>query len=246
MPLDQTFVKSRPTGLYISETAAAGAEAAAPNPVTFTVKSAASKGATSIDIAGDVETTLYPNQVLVFNEGDGDEVTLVVTEEVVVATSSTSVTVDGFEGEVGAGIADALGENDEAEWDGLFRVMGTVEANFGITEGTSSLTSNTYDSTGAVSWDESDATSKAFNVPRQGRFKPHDKAYRIIMRAAMNDREVFIKHVAPDEKGNPAKITTGRAKVRAYSESNPADGIYDVSYTLEGQGKPSVVFADEQ
>lgn len=242
--MDTSFVKARFTGLYISPAAPKGAKAERPDTVTFTVAASATVEDDTLSLKASETAQLAKNQILVFNEGESDEVIVVVTESIEVTTTATTVSVNRLEGEDDAGIDGNLAEDDEAEWNGLYRVLGTEEAPVNITEGTSELTSTTYDTGSALSWDESDATSKGYNIPRSGRFKANDHAYRIVFEAAQSDREVYVLHVAPDEDGNPVREFEGRAKVRSYSESAPAAGIYDVSYTLQGQGKPSSKFLD--
>lgn len=242
--MDTSYVKAIHTGLYISELAPKGAKAEKPNPVTFTVAASATKGDTTVSLKADRAVEVAANQILVFNAGSGDELTLVVTEAVEVTTTATAVSVNRLEGDVGDGIDGALTEDDEAEWNGLYRVLGTSEAPVNITEGVSELSSTTYDTGRTIAWNESDANSKSFNIPRSGRFKARDKAYRIIFEAAKTDRELYVLQVAPDENGEPAREFEGRVKVRNYNESNPAEGIYDVSYTLQGQGKPLSDFID--
>lgn len=243
MALDTTYVKAKETGVFVSDAAPVGQKATAPTAVTLTVGAAgAAKDAKTVPLTSSADVTLRANQILVFNAGDPDEVQLLVTAETAVTSSETSVPVGAVEGEVGAGIPGALTASDTATWDRLYRVLGTEQSDYTLSENTQNLQSVTYDSAQAMSWDESEDTSKSWQVARQGRFKPNDHAFQQVRLAAHEAREVWVKQVAPDEDGKPVHSKSGRAKIRGYSESNPASGMYDASWTFAGQGKP--VLAD--
>lgn len=239
MGLDTTYAKGKPTQVLVGPAAAIGAKAVAPTPVTLTVKAAAAAAALTVSVSVAAgSATLQENQILVFNAGDPDEVQCVVTATTTVTTSNTSVPVDIVEGETGAGLPGPLAENDTAVWDGMYRVLGTEQSDYTLSENTQQLQSVTYDSAVAMSWDESEDTSKSWTVQRRGRYKPHDYAFIQIRLAAHEGREIWMKQIAPDEDGAPVHSKSGRTKIRGYTESNPASGIYDVSWTFAGQGKP--------
>lgn len=239
MPLDTTFVKARPTGLFVSDPAPIGQKATAPTPVTLTVGAAgAAKNATSIPVTASATVTIPANTILVFEAGEADECRVVVTADTSVSAVETSLPVDAVEGEENDGIPFALSENDTAEWDRMYRVLGTQQSDFSMSENTQNLQSVTYDSSEAMTWDESEDLSKSWQIQRTGRFKPNDAGFKAVQTAASEGREVWVKQVVPDEDGDVAFTREGRAKVRGYQESNPADGIYDASWTFAGQGKP--------
>lgn len=243
MPLDTTFVKGRPTQVFVGPAAPVGQKATAPTPVTLTVGSAgAAQGATSIPVTASASATITKNTILVFEAGEVDECRVVVTADTPVSAVEASLPVDSVEGEEGDGIPFALEENDTAEWDAMYRLLGTQQSDYSLSENTQNLQSVTYDSAEAMAWDESEDTSKSWQIQRSGRYKPTDYAFQQVRLAAHEGREIWVKQVTPDEDGNPIHSKSGRAKVRGYTETNPADGIYDASWTFAGQGKP--VLAD--
>lgn len=240
MALDTTFARGKPTGVYTSAAYPVGVRATKPTPVTLTVEASASAGATTVSLSVASGTvTLQENQILVFNEGDPDEVKCVVTTTTEVTTSNTSVPVDAVEGQTGDGIPGALAENDTAVWDRLYRVLGTSRSPLSLTENTSQLTSITYDSAQAMTWDEMEINSKGWTLGREGRFKAHDPGYIETETAAYEGREVWVQRILPDEQGAPTRLTEGRAIVTNFQDDPPADGIIDASWTWQGQGKPS-------
>lgn len=241
MAFDTSFVKGKPTSVYVSDAAAVGAKAVAPTAVTLTVGAGgAAAAATTVPLTSSADVTLRANQILVFNAGDPDEVQLVVTADTAVTSSESPVPVDAVEGVKGAGIPGALTASDTATWDHMYRVLGTEQSDYTLSENTQNLQSVTYDSANAMSWDESEDTSKSWQVQRQGRYKPSDHAFQQVRLAAHEGREIWVKQISPDEDGAPIHSKSGRAKIRGYTESNPASGMYDASWTFAGQGKPTL------
>lgn len=239
MPLDSSFIKAKPTGLYVSAAAASGSKATQPSDVTLTVGAAgAAAAATTVPMTTSADITLVKNQILEFTGG----IELVVTADTAITTGGgeVSVPVDSVDGDEGDGIPAALVSGDTATWDQLYRVLGTEQSDYSVNEQSNQLRSVTYDSAESMSWDESSADSKSWQIQRSGRFKVDDYAFKQIQLAAHEDRELWLKQVSPREDGSPAQEKEGRVKVRGYSETNPASGIYDVGYTLAGQGKPTI------
>lgn len=237
MPLDTTFVKAKPTILSVGPAAAVGVKATAPTPVTVTMASGASAGAISLTVSS-LTGAIKKGVILVFNEGTIGEVRCILTADA--SQGAGTLAVDTVSGEANSGIPGALEASDQAVWDGTYRVLGTQQSDYTLSEQTANLTSVTYDSSEAMVWDESEDTSKSWQIQRSGRFKPSDYAFQQIRLAAHEGREIWVKQVAPDESGDPIHSKSGRAKVRGYTESNPADGIYDASWTFAGQGKPTL------
>src|SRR5690606_41969087 len=56
-------------------------------------------------------------------------------------------------------------------WDRMYRVLGTQQSDFSLSENTQNLQSVTYDSAEAMTWDESEDLSKSWQIQRTGRFK---------------------------------------------------------------------------
>lgn len=236
MGLEQTFVKGQNVGVHISEVQ--GTKAVAPADITITVTADAAVAALALTLDSSADITLRKNQLLTFGA-----VEVVVTADTAIVTGTpVSVPVDASEGDAGDGISAEILTNATATWDQLYRVLGTAQSDFSISEQTNQLSSTTYDSSSALSWDEVEITSKGWQVARQGRFKPSDYAYQQIFAAALNGKELWFKHVSPDEDGAPAALREGRVKITGYAETNPSDGIIDANWTFSGQGKPETEY----
>lgn len=235
MSLDTGFSRGMRTEVRISTPAPSGQRATKPESITLTNTAAAVEGATELTLTASTATVLEANQILHFGD-----VSVVVTEQTAVDTA-TPVPVDGLEGVAGDGIPASIAEDETATWDGLHRVMGTSDSTLNITEGTNELSSVTYDSGQSMSWDETEITSKGWNMDRSGRFKSRDRAYRSVRQSALTGREVWLERTLTDEQGNPAQIERGRAVVTAFSAPAPAEGIVDASWTFTGQGQLEVI-----
>lgn len=243
MGLDTSFSRGMPTGLYVSAAAPAGQKATKPTPVTITVGTGVSAGVTTVSLSSSANVTLEENQILVFNAGDPDEVALIVTAQTAVTGTPGAVPVDAVDGVAGDGIPGDLASSDTATWDQMYRVLGTETSDFNVTEGTQELSSVTYDSGQNMSWDEQEITSRGWNIPRGGRFKPNDPAYKAVRACGLSKREVWVKRILADEDGAAAQIEQGRATVTGFSNTAPASGIVDANWTFQGQGEPEVTDA---
>lgn len=231
--LDTSFVRGMFTGIYVGTPAARrNARALFPAPATFTVDEAASAGATTLTLTAPESVSLPENTVLNFGG-----VYVMVTETTSVGTSPTPVPVSGLETE---GLPDPIAADEEAVWHGLMRVMGTTSTELSLTEGTSNLTSTTYDSGMRMEWDEIQITSKGWTLPRQGNFKPTDPAYLAIREAGLKGLEIPVLRILPDENGDPAEFQRGRSLITGFSVPAPADGIVTASWTFTGQGRLEV------
>lgn len=241
MALDTRFVLGVRSGVYVSDAAPAGAQALEPETVVLEVGEAAAAGALSLQLSSTLPVTLRANQVLTFNAGTPAAVTVIVTEDTPVSNAASAVPVDAAEGDEGIGIPAAIDADSVAEWDQLYRVLGTSGSGLTVGESTNELNSVTYDTAQAMTWDESAITSKNWLMNRAGRFKPRDHAFQQVQLANLEGREVFVKRVLADEDGVPALIQKGRSQITGYSDDAPADGIVDASWTFTGQGRPTII-----
>lgn len=228
--LDTTFARGMFAGIYVGRPAARrGQRALHPAPVTFTAAAAAAEGDTSLSLTAPTSVSLPENTVLNF-----DGVYVVVLETTTVDSTATPVPVSGLETE---GIPADIAENDTSEWHGLMRVMGTTNTELALSEGTSNLTSVTYDSQFRMEWDEITITSKGWTLNRQGNFKPSDPAYQAIRDAALDGLEVPVLRILPDENGDPVEFERGRSLITGFNNPAPADGIVTATWTFSGQGR---------
>lgn len=242
MGLETSFSRGMPTGLYVSAAAPAGQKATKPTAVTLTVGTGVSAGATSLSLSSSADVTLVKNQILIFNAAS-TPVPVLVTADTAVTSTPGAVPVDAVDGLAGDGIPDDLSSSDTATWDRMYRVLGTETSDFNVTEGTQELSSVTYDSGQNMSWDEQEITSRGWNIPRGGRFKPNDPAYKAVRACGLSKREVWVKRILADEDGAAAQIEQGRATVTGFSNTAPASGIVDANWTFQGQGEPEVTDA---
>ena len=233
-----TFARGKNSEVFVSPAVALGAIATEPQDVTITVGTAASVGATVADLRVAAGTlTLRKNLILAFVDGP-DTVYVRVTAETVIDNTASTVPVDAIVGDV-PGIDAALTTDHVAVWDQLHRVLGTESANFAIADNVNQLTPASYEArfAGAV-WDEDEATSKGWSIPRQGRFKVGDYALRQCEIASLEERELWVKVVYADENGDPGRVYEGRARVRNFQVDAPATGVLDAGWTWQGQGRP--------
>lgn len=235
MAFDTKFVRGMPTGLYVSAAFPTGQKATAPTPVTITNTANANAGDTSLTLSSATDVWLEANQILIF-----DDVPVIVTARTQVTSTPAAVPVDAVEGVAGDGIPDDIPENETASWDRMYRVMGTESSDLNITEGTQELSSVTYDSGQAMSWDEQEITSRGWNIPRNGRFKPNDPAYLAVRAAGLSKREVWVKRILADEDGDAGQIEQGRATVTGFTVTAPASGMVDANWVFQGQGQPII------
>lgn len=239
MALDTRAVRGKRTGVYCSDAFPKGVKATKPTPVTLTVEAAATAGATTVSLSSSADVTLRNQQMLVFNEGEVNEVKCIVTADTPVTSSATSVPVDVVEGEAGAGLPGPLAVDDEAVWDRLYRVHGTSNAPLTVNDNTQNLQSITYDSSEAMAWDEVEVISKGWQFGRQGNFKPRDHSFNQNELAAYEGRELWLQRILPDEDGLPAKVQEGRVIVTNWADDAPAEGVITASWVWQGQGRPS-------
>lgn len=233
-----TFARGKNSEVFVSDTAALGAVATEPADATITVGTQAAVGAVVADLrvaSGTLD--LRKNLILAFDDGS-DPVYVRVTADTTIGTGASTVPVDAIVGDT-PGIDGLLTTSHTAAWDRLHRVLGTESANFAVADNVNQLTPASYEArfAGAV-WDEDEATSKGWSVPRTGRFKAGDYALRQCEMAALQEREVWVKVVYADENGDPARVYEGRARVRNFSVDAPATGVLDASWTWQGQGRP--------
>lgn len=233
-----TFARGRNTEIFTSDAAAIGALASEPADVTITVGTTASAGATSMNLAVASGTlTLRKNLILAFTDGV-DTVLVRVTADTTITSTPSAVPVDRVAGDT-VGIPAEVATDFTAVWDQLHRVIGTESANLAIADNVNTLTPASYEArfAGAV-WDEDEATSKGWSIPRTGRYKAGDHALAQVEDASFQEREVWVKVVYADENGDPARVYEGRARVRSYQVDAPATGVLDASWTFQGQGAP--------
>ena len=239
MPNDLlSFARGKQSEIFVSDVNALGAPATEPDDVTITVGAAADAGDTEADLrvaAGTLQ--LRKNLILAFDDG-ATVVLLRVTEDTVIDATASTVPVDAIAGDE-PGIPAALTTDHVAVWDQLHRVLGTESANFAVADNVNQLTPASYEAAyaGAV-WDEDEATSKGWSIPRQGRFKVGDHALQQCEIANLEERELWVKVVYADEGGDPGRVYEGRARVRNLQVDAPATGVLDASWTWQGQGRP--------
>ena len=237
MPYDVKFASGRYTGLFISDVQSGAA--VAPTAETITVATAgAAAGALTIPVNA-ITNPIYRGKVLKFSNG----VEAILTADA--AAGATSLTVDNVSGTAGAGISGAIAAGVTASNDRLWRLLGTSSSNYTVNENNvQQLQSTTYETVDSMSWDTSEAASKGWQIPRQGRFKSDDRAFRQVFTAAHNDKELWVRYILPQEDGAAGLTITGRVKVRNFDAPSPADGITDANFTLVGQGEPVRVWND--
>jgi hypothetical protein len=239
MPNDLlSFARGKASEIFVSDVFALGAIASEPTDVTITVGTSAAAGDTEADLrvaAGTLQ--LRKNLILAFDDG-ATVVLLRVTEDTVIDDTASTVPVDAVAGDV-PGLPGALTTSHVALWDRLHRVLGTETAGFQVADNVNQLTPASYEAAfaGAV-WDEDEATSKGWSIPRQGRFKAGDHALRQCETANLEEREVWVKVVYAREDGQPGRVYEGRARVRNLQIDPPATGVLDASWTWQGQGRP--------
>lgn len=232
MPYDTTYARGRYTGVFIS--AVQDGTAVAPTAETVTVSAEATAGATSLSVDA-ITNAIKAGQT--FTASGGEE--FIVTADA--AAGATSLSVDSIGGDEGSGLDGTIAAAETFSNTLLYRVLGTSSTNVTINENNvQQLQSVTYETTDTMSWDSSDAASKGWQVPRQGRYKVNDYAYRQVRTAALNDKEVWLEERLPDEAGDVGEVWAGRAKVRNFDIAAPADGIVDATWTFVGQGAPTV------
>lgn len=237
MPDLLTFARGKNSEIFQSDAVAIGAIATEPADVTIEVDTAASAGATTVTMSCATTVTLRRNLILAFDDGS-TTVLLRVTEDTEITPAGVAVPVDAVAGDV-PGIPGALTLSHTAVWDQLHRVIGTESAGFSMTDNVQTLTPATYEAAFAgTTWAEDEATSKAWQIARSGRFKGGDYALGQVELAQFEEREVWVKVVYPDEDGTPVRIYEGRARVRNLSVDPPATGVVDASWTWQGQGRP--------
>jgi hypothetical protein len=233
-----TFARGKNSEIFTSDAFPLGSIASEPVDVTITVGTLASAGATTADLriaSGSLQ--LRKNLILAFVEGPST-VFIRVTEDTVITDSASAVPVDRIAGDE-PGIDADLTTSHTAVWDRLHRVIGTESANFAVADNVNNLTPASYEAkyAGAV-WEEDEATSKGWSIPRQGRFKAADHAFRQTEIASLEEREAWVKVVYADEDGAAARVYEGRARVRNFATDAPATGVLDASWTWQGQGRP--------
>lgn len=118
----------------------------------------------------------------------------------------------------------------------LNKVHGTSDTDVEITTGTQDATSAISNSP-AAAWSVPAVTSKSWRLPRRGRFRPTDPAYRAVRQAALGDDLVlFVRRVLPDEQGEPVQAEGGWAIITEFSAPAPADGVVDAAWVFQGVG----------
>lgn len=240
------FAKGKFTEIFQGELAAAGARATEPTDVTITVSAPAAIGDKTVQLRnapGPLQ--LRKGLILAFIDGP-DEVQLQVTADTVITASTGAVPVNRVTGEDDAGLDKPLSVAHVATWDQLHRVYGTESANFTGADQTNVMNPATYESkfVGA-GWQEDEATSKSWTIPREGLFRGDDFAFGLVRSAWFQEREVWVKVVYTDPDGNPVELWEGRAKVRNLTYNAPAGDMVRASWTWNGQGIPKhLVLAD--
>lgn len=233
-----TFARGKNSEIFVSDAAALGTIATEPADATITVGTQADVGDTVADLRVAAGTlTLRKNLILAFDDG-ATTVLVRVTADTTIDATASAVPVDAIAGDT-PGITGTLTTGHTAVWDQLHRVLGTESANFAVADNVNQLTPASYEArfAGTV-WDEDEATSKGWSIPRAGRFKAGDYALRQCEIANLEEREVWVKVVYADEDGDPARVYEGRARVRNFSVDAPATGVLDASWTWQGQGRP--------
>jgi hypothetical protein len=240
MPLRYEQIRGRPVGLYMR--LLAPGVTTAPTPVTVTVAAAgAAAGANVIPVTA-LPAAIPKNTVLVFDRaaGNPDTLTVVVTEDA--AEAATSINVEMFEGEEGAGLTHALADGDDANWDGLYTVAGTENSPYTNNPQTQELNAVTYGAATGVSVSTPEITSISPQIARTGLFVAEGQLVEDILTHADSNREWWVKQVIPGADGLAWAIREGRAKVSDLNHDKPADNLIRLSYTIRFVAKPSLTF----
>ena len=234
------FVRGMQTGLYVSEPAPYG-QRASRSSIGLRVRAYTPAGSPTIAVRRNAGTPVHvpAGSILRFAT-----LSVMVTQGGTLTTGAdTTLHVQALDGAPGTPISLEFGS--WLYFDGMLRVTGTSDSELSISESPADATSVVYEGAMASAvWSETTITSKGWTLPRRGRFRPNDPAYQAVRTAALQGREVFVERVLPDENGEPAEITAGRALITGFATPAPAGGIVDANWVFRGQGPPNTERAE--
>ena len=223
---DTSFVKGRKTGLYVY--LITDGVRTVPSDVTVTLAAPVTADDTDLTVVA-LSVAIPQYTKLTFDNG-GSPVTVQVAA--LAAAAATSITIDAAP----ADIDDA----SEATWDQLVRVQGGTSSSMQLNSNTTQLQSSPYEGSEAATWDDAETTSQSWQIPWQGNFKPDDPGYKLVQRAAFENKELYVKYEAPREDTSIARREEGFVGVQNYQRDQPSDNIVTASWTFIGKGAPTV------
>lgn len=240
MPLKIKQVRGKPVGLYL---ALLGVGVSTPPSVENIV--VGTGGAAAGDNAIPVEAlpvAIPKNTILTFSRAAGDPATVTVVVTADAAAAATSLSVEAFEGEEGAGLPAALAAADSASYDGLFTVAGTENSPYTNNPQTQDLNAVVYGSASGVSVSNPEVTSVSPQMARTGLFLSSGQLVKDIIQYADTNRLWYARQVTPDDTGAPFMERTGLCKVSDLNEDKPADNLLRLSYTIRFTEKPTITW----
>lgn len=240
MPLKYTQIEGVPTGLYLALLAAGTSQA--PATVTATLSGTAAIGANSLTISA-LAAAIPKNSVLSFSRAAGSPSKLILVTTADADVSDTTLAVEMFEGEDGAGLTHALASADAATWDGLYTVVGTENSPYSNNPQTSDLTAAVYGASSSVAIAKRNTTALSPQIARTGLFLAEGQLTKDILQYADTNRNWWCKQVVPDADGNPYLVRSGLARVGDLVHDKPADGLIRMSFTIQFiNAKPAHTF----
>lgn len=221
------IVRGMPTGLYVSDPALYGQSDTAPA-IRISVREYRPRGSTSLPVRlatdqGMSSTTLTVGTVLA------------VATAIIYVTKTTEVRTGATVPLEVSPLPISLSRDSRlwTELRDLHRVQGTSDTDLEVTVNTQDATS----AIGTSTWAVPAVTGRSWRMPRRGRFRPHDAAYRAIRRTALeDDLAVYVRRVLPNENGDPTQVEGGWATITNFRTPAPADGVVDATWVFEGIG----------
>lgn len=226
MPIKRPNVRGKPTLFYL---AYLGTGVQKPDPAVVEVSSAgAAQGDLEIPVSA-LPVAIPKNTILEFETAAGP-VSVVVTEDA--TAGATTLAVEAFDGADGDGIPAALTDGDEAVYDGLYTDIASQSLDFQRGATRQELNPVTHGSSTGVTMAQSEVTSIAPNIPRQGLFIPRSQIIEDIIRYGDTNANWWGRGVWPDEFGRPYIVHEGMGKVTDVSTPAPADDLIQLNYTF--------------
>lgn len=241
MPLIIEKVRGRPVGLYMALLGVGVTTPPASQAITVATGGAAA-GANTVPVDA-LPVAVPKNTVLTFTRAAGSpaDITVVVTEDADAA--ATSLSVEMFEGEEGAGLEYDLAAADAASWDQLHTVAGTEDSPYSNNAQTQNQNPVTYGGSTGVSVADVEIQSVAPQIARSGLFLAEGPLTEDLLRYADTNRSWWVAQVNPKADGTPYNTRAGRAKVHGLSEPKPAGDLLRMSFNIQFVGsKPSLTF----
>lgn len=238
MPLKITQVRGRPVGLFMALLDVGVTTPPASHAITVATGGAA-EGANTIPVTA-LPVAVPKNTILTFD--DAAATTVVVTADA--ASGATSISVEMYEGEEGAGLDNALAAGAAASYDQLLTVAGTEDSPYTNNPQTQDLNPVTYGGSTGVSVGTPEVQSLAPQIARSGLFLAEGQLTQDLLQYADSNRSWWVSQVIPDSNGAEYATRAGRAKVTDLNEAKPANDLIRLSFNIRFIGsKPSLTFA---